>query len=76
MKSVMNNLHGFSNGYLIIILLLAISTCTYGLINLSSAAFRAPNHRSDIEQSDQLVIGFFNVFISIVSICTVILIAG
>ena len=74
MNSVTSNLHGLPSRYLSVILLLATGMCTYGLMNLSSVAFRVPNYKPDIEQSDKLVIGLFNVIIGIVAICTVVLI--
>jgi hypothetical protein len=74
MNSMTSNLHGLPSRYLSVILLLATGMCAYGLINLSSVAFREPNYRPDIEQSDKLVIGLFNVVIGVVAICTVALI--
>ncbi|WP_183566780.1 hypothetical protein [Mucilaginibacter sp. SP1R1] len=72
MKSAIDGLHSFPNGYLIIIVVLAMASGAYGFMNLSSVVFGVPNYyRSDIEQSDKLVIGFFNVAISVIAICSV-----
>ena len=75
MNTVVGSPHGLSNIYLVIILLLAMGSCTFGLVNLSSAAFRIPDYQSDIEQSDRFVIGLFNVVISVVAIYSVVFIA-
>jgi hypothetical protein len=64
---MISSVHSQLNAYVVVIVLLAIGIGIYGLMNLS-AAFKIPNYRADIEQSDKFVIGFFNVVISAVAL--------
>lgn len=67
-----NNLHTLPYGYLTMVLILAMGTATYGVLNLRSAV---AGYRSPVEQSDRLVIGFFNVVISLTAIGAILFIA-
>jgi hypothetical protein len=69
--TVTSNFH-LPLGYFTLMMLLAIGTASYGVLKLRSVAI---DHRSTMDQSDKLVIGFFNVAISFVAICTMIYIA-
>ena len=64
---MINSIHNQLSAYVVVIVLLAIGIGAYGLMNLS-AAFKVPNHRADIEQSDKFVIGLFNIIISVVAL--------
>ncbi|MCS3737167.1 hypothetical protein [Mucilaginibacter dorajii] len=73
MTATVNNFHPLPLGYFTLMMLLALGTATYGVVKLRSVAI---DNRSAIDQSDKLVIGFFNVVISLVAICTMIYIAA
>lgn len=64
---MISSIHSQFNPYVAVIVLLAIGIGAYGLMNLS-AAFKIPNYRADIEQSDKFVIGFFNVIVSVIAL--------
>ncbi len=59
-------------GYFTLMLILAMGTATYGVLKLRSAV---AGYRSPVEQSDRLVIGFFNVAISAIAIGAILFIA-
>ena len=67
---MISSIHSQLNAYVVVIVLLAIGIGAYGFMNLS-AAFKVPNYRADIEQSDKFVIGFFNIIISVVALFVV-----
>jgi hypothetical protein len=69
------NLHGLPHGYFTLMMVLALGTAVYGVMNLGSVVFRLSNYKPNTVASDKLVIGFFNVLVGIISICTIICIA-
>jgi hypothetical protein len=72
MTATANNLHTLPYGYFALMLLLAMGTATYGVLKLRSVV---AGYRSSVEQSDRLVIGFFNVVISLTAIGAILFIA-
>lgn len=75
MEITESDLHSLPAAPLFLIIFLAMAIGVYGLMNLRSAAFKIHNSRSDIEQADKLVTGVFNIIISVVAICSMILIS-
>ena len=69
------NLNGLPHGYFTLMMVLALGTAVYGAMNLGSVVFRLSSYKPNTVASDKLVIGFFNVLVGVITICTIICIA-